>query len=297
MQLKSLLENKDIKYEIMQYFDDVETKLFLGKVVNENFLNYFNFNIDYDDIRDISKIIFEPIKITCDFSIINRYKIYSKMAELSDYDKCNKRSKTSNMDNIIKNSIDTLYAYEKIKLIEFYNDIDIQKYEVEKHIISNIKKFYINAFSINIDVSKFCTRCAKFGHEALKVCNGCSLFDEKYEIYEDKLLYLMNEKNIENELIHHAIQTKINSEYQFNEFIEEHSTIVLKEFKLIEPNKIHEEIELYQDYNPKTSYTHFLENRFSSKKDDYNYKSISADKYANYGIENWSFNSSHSRVL
>jgi len=145
MQLTSLLKIEDIKYEIIQYFD-VEAKLYLGKAVKTNFLNHFNFNIDYDSIIDISKMKIEPInknKIIRSYSIskeiLLQNELYKRMAYLHEYDKDNLRSKTSNIKDIIENSIDTLYALEVMKAVEFYDDLDIQKYEVETHIVSIIK--------------------------------------------------------------------------------------------------------------------------------------------------------------
>jgi len=91
---------------------------------------------------------------------------------------------------------------------------------------------------MNIDVTKFCYRCAKFGHEALKICNGCLLFDKKYERSKDKILHLMNEMKTSNDKIQYEKQTKINSKNQFNDFILQQNDIIMEKFQLLEPDEL-----------------------------------------------------------
>jgi hypothetical protein len=77
MQLILLLKIKDIKYVISQYCD-LHTKLIIGKTVNENFFNHFDFNVDYDSIIDISKTVVPPNvnSMISNCTLISRYKLY-----------------------------------------------------------------------------------------------------------------------------------------------------------------------------------------------------------------------------
>jgi hypothetical protein len=54
--------------------------------------------------------------------------------------------------------------------------------------------------------------------------------------------------------IRHKNQTKVISECRLNRFISQQDKIVLENFRLLESNKISEEIELYRNFDPKTSY-------------------------------------------
>jgi hypothetical protein len=135
---------------------------------------------------------------------------------------------------MIENSLGTLYALEAISMIELYNDLDFRKYDAS--IISNIFKIY-NTFPLDVDVSKFCSRCGKFGHEALRTCNECQLFDGRYEKPEDKVIRIKRE----DYEIRRRIQTKTISERRFNNFISQQNNTILKEFQFIESSKIRKE--------------------------------------------------------
>jgi hypothetical protein len=240
MQLKTLVKIEDIKYVMSQFFD-LETKMILGKIIDENFLNHFNFNVDYNDIINVSKIERKENlnnRVNMFFNddrIRDRYKLYEMIANRDHV-------KTKDLIDVIRNSLDTLWALEAISMVEFYNDLDFLKYEI--FIISDIKHIY-NSLPFDIDISKFCLRCGKFGHEALRTCNGCLLFNEKYEKQEDKVLRLMTE----DYEIRHKNQTKVISECRLNRFISQQDKIVLENFRLLESNKISEEIELYRNFN------------------------------------------------
>jgi hypothetical protein len=86
-------------------------------------------------------------------------------------------------------------------------------------------------------------------------------------------------------LIRDEIQTKKNKECQFKEFIKECDTTLLEEFQLIETEKINEEVELYRNFDPKTSYVTTLLDELPKLRinDDENPKYL-ANSHNQYGL-------------
>jgi hypothetical protein len=200
--MNKIFDVDDLRREISSYleFDDLLT---LQKICNNNFLTFFYFSPKNDTIFDTIEMKISNKYYSCDMwkkddntIFLSIQKILEK--EYNEYiRKCmhncegNKRmvlssstliyTKKGNLLDWIKKNTPYIHARKTIELIESFgkegllkgkkiiDDInEIDKYcdinDIRKRLLIDVESYYLKSLRENIDISKFCTRCATFGH-------------------------------------------------------------------------------------------------------------------------------------
>jgi hypothetical protein len=228
LSLQVLLQNKDMKNEIVQYLS-FESRVLLGKAFHTNYLTFFNFTPSFSSISDmicyteyddfggalhdtihyytniLEKEYFEYRKSNFFYenyeSIQDNYDSDYEDDESTSVISFGNYSFTDNdkesihdeLQELIENSIFSIYSRKLIEISEEYN-VNLEKMEIlmfdgyefepklpvdiETKIVSYYKKVFENMEEIDLDL--FCDRCGEFGHH--NTSTKCMFYDKRVEI-------------------------------------------------------------------------------------------------------------------
>jgi hypothetical protein len=199
--MNKLLKIDDLRRHLFLYFD-FEDRLMFGKAINQNLLTYFNFNVTFDNIFDITKTVIDTKTFFCNRynydeprisfgpahiisrspKIIEQYMIKENIniSQKNDFRYLNifYNENVLKFDKWVYNTMVFVHPKSIIKLIEknktqgreilsfMNNSIDkLLHYNLMEELCADIESEYMSAMTKNIDIHLFCTRCANFGHK------------------------------------------------------------------------------------------------------------------------------------